>query len=267
MTEHPHPGIIARYADRHAVLDEVTVWAVESHLEECSGCRALLADHLPMPSHDLLQRIGAGIDAVVASDPAPARRRRFQAARHRWFVWHLAPWMIMTVAMLTCAVLLQTLVPSLPSLVTLLAPVAPLPGVVVAWSRRHDPAWELLATTPAAGLGMLLRRTAAVLAVIVPTLALATAGTGASLALALLPCLAFATTTIALGTYLGVHRAALLLGAAWALTVLIPAMVTPEGLPMLLRPATSPVWALVTLAVAGVVAIRSHHFRGLSTHH
>ncbi|HWS32298.1 MAG TPA: zf-HC2 domain-containing protein [Actinoplanes sp.] len=266
MTTHPKAETIARYADRHAVLDEVTVWSVEAHLEGCPACRALLAEHLPGPGLDLLARIGTDIDAVVAAAPAPPRWHRFWAVQHRWFVWHLAPWMIMTVAMLGCAVLLQTLVPALPSVVTLLAPVAPLPGVVVAWSRRHDPAWELLATTPAAGLGMLLRRTAAVLAVIVPTLALATSGTGAPLALALLPCLAFTTTTIALGTFIGVHRAAVLLGTAWTLTTLIPAMVT-AGEPFLLRPATSPAWAVVTLAVAGVVALRSHHFRGLSSHH
>ncbi|SDS70661.1 hypothetical protein [Actinoplanes derwentensis] len=267
MTPHPSPATIARYADRHAILDEVTVWAVEIHLENCADCRDLVADSLPAPRHDLLAQVAAGIDAGIDAGPAPARRRGFGAAHRRWLVWHLSPWMIMTVAALSCAVALQTLAPSMPSLVTLLAPVAPLPGVAVAWSRRHDPAWELLATTPAAGLAMLLRRTAAVLVVIVPALALASSGSGsgASLALALLPCLAFTTATIALGTFVGVNRAALLLGSAWSVTVLLPTLLTAD-LPVVLRPASSPVWALLILALAGVVAMRSHHFRGLSSH-
>ncbi|GAA1644174.1 zf-HC2 domain-containing protein [Actinoplanes couchii] len=266
MTTHPNPEIIARYADRHTILDEVTAWSVEAHLEQCSGCRALVAEHLPDPSNDLLARIGADIDTIVATEPAPVRRRRFWAAHQRWFVWHLTPWLIMTMAVLGCAVLLQTLFPSLPSLVTLLAPVAPLPGVAVAWSRRHDPAWELLATTPAAGLGMLLRRTAAILAVVVPALALASAGSGAPLALALLPSLGFTTATIALGTFIGVQRATYVLGGAWALTALLPVLLTAD-LPVMLRPASSPAWALGTLVVAGVVAWRSHHLRGLSSHY
>jgi Putative zinc-finger len=266
MTTHPNPETIARYADRHAILDEVTAWSVEAHLEQCPGCRSLVAEHLPAPSNDLLARIGADIDTIVATDPAPMRRRRVWSAHRRWFVWQLTPWLIMAVAMLSCAVLLQTLFPSLPSLVTLLAPVAPLPGVAVAWSRRHDPAWELLATTPAAGLAMLLRRTAAVLAVIVPTLALASSSSGAPLALALLPSLGFTTATIALGTFIGVQRATFVLGGAWALTVLLPTLMTAD-LPLILRPASYPAWALGTLAVAGVVAWRSPHLRRLSSHY
>jgi len=54
---------------------------------------------------------------------------------------------------------------------------------------------------------MLLRRTAAVLAVVVPALALASTRTGVSLALTLLPCLAFTAATIALGAFIGVRLA------------------------------------------------------------
>ena len=46
---------------------------------------------------------------------------------------------------------------------------------------------------------MLLRRIATVLASVVPVLALAAGGSGASLALVLLTCLAFTAATIALG--------------------------------------------------------------------
>ncbi len=261
MTTHPSPAVLARYADREADLDEVTTWSVEVHLEACAGCRAVLATG----SDDLLARVAANLHAAIACGPAPAPRRRWSPARHRWFVWALLPWLTMTLAILGCAVLLQSIQPDFPALVLLLAPVAPLPAVAVAWSRRFDPAWELIAGTPAAGLAMLLRRTATVLAVIVPALALASTHTGASLALALLPCLAFTAATIALGAFVGVRRAAAGLGAAWTLTVIAPTVVTAD-LPAVLQPGTAPVWALITVALGGLAATRAGHFHRLTSH-
>ncbi|MEK8174581.1 hypothetical protein NKH77_52840 [Streptomyces sp. M19] len=76
-------------------------------------------------------------------EPAPARQRTRAVAAHRWrLAWTLLPWLAVTVAVLGCGVLLDSAAPSLPSLVLLLAPVAPLPGVAVAWSRRIDPVWS-----------------------------------------------------------------------------------------------------------------------------
>jgi hypothetical protein len=263
MTTHPSPAVIARYADQEVELDEVTAWSVELHLEACADCRAVVAGRTTDDTRALLARIAADLDRHIAD--SPARRRGWSVARHRWLVWQLAPWLVMTVAVLGCAVLLEALTPGMPSLVLLLAPVAPLPGVAIAWSRRHDPAWELIAGTPVAGLTMLLRRTTAVLAVIVPALALASSRTGASLALALLPCLAFTAATIALGAFIGVRLAAIGLGAAWALAVVLPG-VGDADLPAVLQPGTYPVWAALTLALAGVAAIRADHFRRLSSH-
>jgi hypothetical protein len=263
MTTHPSPTVIARYAGRGADLDEVTLWSVEVHLEACSACRAALARDTTDASRALLDRVAAEVGRGIAAGPAPAPRRRVRAVLHRWAVWQLVPWLGMTVATLGCAVLLGVLTPALPSLVALLAPVAPLPGVAVAWSRRHDPAWELIAGTPAAGLTVLLRRTAAVLAVVVPVLALAGAGTGVSLALTLLPCLAGTAATIALGAFAGVRRAAIGLGTAWALAVVAPAVYTAE-LPALLQPGSVPGWALLTAGLAAFGATRAGTFRRLS---
>lgn len=257
MSTHPSDGVIARYADPAAELDEVTAWSVEVHLEECGGCRARIGG-----GDALLDRIAAAVDAGIAAGPAPARRPR--AVRNRWLVWNLVPWLLMTLAVLACAVLLQSMAPRL-HLVSLLAPVAPLPGVALAWSRRHDPAWELIAATPKAGLAMLLRRTAGVLAVIVPALALAGSRTGVSLALSLLPCLAFCAATIALGAFIGVARAAGLLGAVWVLAVVVPAVLTIRQ-PVVLAPGSAGVWALLTLILAGLAAGRAANFRRLTSH-
>ncbi|MEU4560775.1 hypothetical protein AB0F72_20545 [Actinoplanes sp. NPDC023936] len=263
MTTHPSRAVIARYADRDADLDEVTMWSLELHLEECADCRGVLAGSTADDTRALLDRIATGLDAGIAAGPAPAP---VSAAGRRRMVWSLVPWLVMTVAVLACAVALQALWPSLPSLVSLLAPVAPLPGVAIAWSRRHDPAWELIAGAPAAGLAMLLRRTAGVLAVVVPALALASSRTGSSLAVALLPCLAFTAATIALGGFVGVRRAAIGLGAVWVLAVALPAMVTAR-LPVVLQPASSAAWALIALVLAGLVFVRADDFRRLTSHH
>jgi hypothetical protein len=257
--------MIARYADRESDLDEVTVWSIEVHLEDCADCRALVAAGTAGDTGALLARIAANVDEAIAAGPVPAPRRRWSAVPDRWLVWHLVPWLFMTVAVLGCAVLLQAVQPSLPSLVALLSPVAPLPGVAIAWSRRIDPAWELIASTPAAGLAILLRRTAAVLTVVVPALAVASSRTGVSLALTLLPCLAFTAATIALGAHIGVRLAAVGLGVAWALAVVLPAVLTAE-LPAVLQPGSSLVWALLTLLLAGVAATQSDNFRRLSSY-
>jgi hypothetical protein len=266
VSTHPNLAVIARYADGGPGLDEATVWSVEVHLETCADCRARLAGSTTDGTRTLLDRVAAELDRDIAAGPAPVRRRRpWSAVHRRWLVWTLLPWLTMTVAVLCCAVLLETLRPSLPSLVLLLAPVAPLPGVAVAWSRRNDPAWELIAGTPAAGLRMLLWRTVGVLAVLVPVLVLAGAGTGLSLALVLLPCLAFTAATIALGALVGVRRAAAGLIAVWTLAVVLPSLVTTD-LPVVLRPGSTGVWALVTVALAGFIAARADSFRRLSSH-
>jgi hypothetical protein len=265
MTTHISPAMIARYAGRGPDLDEVTVWSIEVHLEDCAGCRALVAGATTDDTEALLARVAAGVGEAIAAGPAPAPRRRRSVVPDRWLVWHLVPWLTMTVAMLGCAVVLQAVQPSLPSLVALLAPVAPLPGVAIAWSRRTDPAWELIASTPAAGLTILLWRTAAVLTVVVPALAVATSRTSASLALTLLPCLAFTAATIALGAFVGVRRAAIGLGACWTLAVVLPALLTAE-LPAVLQPGSSLAWALLLLLLAGLTATQNDKFRRLSSH-
>jgi hypothetical protein len=265
MTTHISPAMIARYAGRGSDLDEVTVWSIEVHLEDCADCRAVVAGATTDDTEALLARIAAGLDSEITAGSAPTPRRRRSAVPDRWLVWHLVPWLTMTVAMLGCAVLLQAAAPSLPSLVALLAPVAPLPGVAIAWSRRTDPAWELIASTPAAGLAILLRRTASVLIVVVPALAVAASRTGVSLALTLLPCLAFTAATIALGAFVGVRLAAIGLCAGWASAVVLPAVLTAE-LPAVLRPGSSLAWALLTLVLAGITATQSDNFRRLSSH-
>ncbi|GAA3340540.1 zf-HC2 domain-containing protein [Amorphoplanes nipponensis] len=266
MTTHPTLAVLARYADGGPGLDDAAVWSVEVHLETCADCRARLAGSTTGPTRALLERVAAGLDRGIAAGPPPQPVRRPWSALHRrWLVWALLPWLTMTAGVLGCALLLDSLQTALPSLVLLLAPVAPLPGVAVAWSRRADPAWELIAGTPATGLTMLLRRTAAVLGVVVPLLALAGAGTGASLALVLLPALTCTAATIALGGLTGVRRAAIAVGAVWAGAVVLPGIADAE-LPVVLRPGSIPLWALATAALVAVAGARVGDYRRLSSY-
>jgi hypothetical protein len=265
MTTHPSLAVITRYAEGDERLDDATVWSVEVHLETCAGCRAQLAGAATDDTRLLLERVAAELDGGITAGPAPVRVHRvWNALQRRWLVWALLPWLFMTVAVLGCAYLLELARPDLPSLVLLLAPVAPLPAVAVAWSRRADPAWELIAGAPAAGLTMLLRRTATVLAVLVPALALVGARSGASLALVLLPSLSFTAATIALGAVVGVQRAAIGLGVAWVAAVVLPSFFTTR-LPVVLHSESVPVWALVTVALAAFAATRSAGYRRLSS--
>jgi hypothetical protein len=142
--------------------------------------------------------------------------------------------------------------------------VAPLPGVAVAWSQRIDPAWELIATTPAAGLAMVLRRTLVVLVVVLPALLVAGVSTGTSLALTLLPCLAFTAATLALGAFVGVRRAAIGLALAWSAAVLLPSVVTRSLSPVLQSGSTA-VWAVTTAALAAIIAPAATRFRRLTS--
>jgi hypothetical protein len=265
MTTHLPLSVIARYADGGPGLDEATVWSVEVHLETCADCRARLAGGAGDSTRALLDRVAAELDRGITAGPPPVPvRRPWSAVRRRWLVWALLPWLTMTVAVLGCAFLLDQLRPGLPSLVLLLAPVAPLPGVAVAWSRRADPAWELIAGTPAAGLTMLLRRTATVLAVVVPVLALLGMRSQASLALMLVPSLACTAVTIALGGLLGVRRAAVGVAAGWAAAVVMPSVFTAE-LSAVLRPGSVPFWAVATVALAALAATRAGDYRRLSS--
>ncbi|MET8229499.1 zf-HC2 domain-containing protein [Micromonospora sp. NPDC005298] len=267
MTTHPTLNEIARYADGDPGLDEATVWSIEVHLESCADCRARLAGSTTAESRALVAEVAAAVDRGIAAGPAPRSRSFFRTpVRQRWFVAALLPWVAMTAGVLGTAALLTYFLSELPSIVLLLAPLAPLPGVAVAWSRLGDPAWELIVGTPSAGLTMLLRRTAGVLALVIPVLA-AFAVLGASRAdpaLMLLPCLAFTAATLLLGSLVGVHRAAIGLMAAWAAAVVAPSLATAE-LPVLLQPPATGGWVVVTVVLAALTLLRAHSFRRLTS--
>jgi hypothetical protein len=255
MTSHASTASLTAYAAGDPALDDTTAWAVEAHLEGCAACRARLAD-LPSPGlPSLLEDVQVRIDRGVRQGPQPTRRHAWRRRAHRWSAWAFLPWAGLTFAAVLTAFLLDRAFPERPSLVLLLAPVAPLAGLAVAWSQRSDPAWEVVAGTARAGFELLLRRTLVVLATVIPPLALAGSYLGTSPARWLLPCLTFTAMTLLLGGRIGVARAAAVLAGAWLLVVAAPAILTAR-LPVLIQPASLPGWLAVTVVVTVLALLR-----------
>ncbi|MDH6707070.1 hypothetical protein P3T27_003799 [Kitasatospora sp. MAA19] len=261
--EHASARLIDGYArgDTNLVADEV--WALEAHLEGCRVCR----DRLSAAVMTEAPAVAALTEAVwselepelAAATPAAARRRRSPLSRlSAWATPAMAPWLAMVLAVTLLALLLDLteLGSGRVSLMLLLAPVLPVGGVAASWSRDLDPAYELTASTPRAGLQLVLRRTAAVLAVVIPTLLAGGWATGVTAAQWLLPCLAFTSMTLALGGVIGVTRAAVALLVAWTALVVVPTLATSRTA-VALQTDGLPVWGLIlALGVAVVIARR-----------
>ncbi len=264
---------MSRTTERHAEDDVLAAyvagapipldaeWALEAHLENCARCRARLA--VTPPLAEFLATVWTRISAAATGAPAPVRSRLLRALR-TWAPPSQLLWLLFGVLVTAAAVGIDVLDATghAPSLVLLVAPVAPLLGVAAAWTRGVDPMAELAVASPRAGLQLVLRRTVAVLVVMIPALAAAGVVTDVSLAVCLVPCLAFTAGTLALGTVVGVARAAVVLGVLWVVAVIVPSLATTE-LSVLLAPAGLPFWGLAVAAAGAVTVLRSRVFTTL----
>ncbi|MBR8641013.1 zf-HC2 domain-containing protein [Streptomyces tuirus] len=263
---HAGPDLISAYVAGDASLPPDTQWALEAHLENCAPCRRHVAEavtaHAPAV-HSLLDRVWTEVDATALDRPAPVRSPLLRAVR-RWAPPSQAPWLLMSVLVALSALGIDLLArgTAAPSLVLLLSPVVPLLGVAASWTRRLDPMGELTATTPRAGLRLVLRRTAVVLTVVIPVLAAAGGAVGVSPALCLLPCLALTVGTLALGSVTGVRRAAATLGSVWVLAAIVPSLLTSRP-SVLLAPQSLPVWGLALVVAALATTVRARAFTTL----
>ncbi|MEU1514029.1 zf-HC2 domain-containing protein [Streptomyces sp. NPDC005811] len=277
--EHASARIIEGYArgDTDLAVDEV--WAVEAHLEGCRGCRdrlaAAVAAGVPAVA-SLVDSVWSGLAPELAVI-APVRRRRHRPAwLSGWMTPAMVPWLAMVLAVTLLALLLDRADTGFVlgsasgagqvSLVLLFAPVLPVLGVAASWSRGLDPAYELTASAPRAGLSLVLRRTASVLAVVVPALLVCGWATGVTAAQWLLPCLAFTAATLALGGVVGVTRAAVALAVVWAAVILAPTLAAGGRTAFALRTDGLPVWGLLLALGIGVVIARRGAYTALGAH-
>jgi hypothetical protein len=211
----------------------------------------------------MLASVQANLVSAVASSPRmPARR--FTRWTSRWAPPGLWLQLAMTLVVVAAALGLDLAGGTrvLPSLVLLVAPVAPLLAVAAVWSAGLDPAYELVVASPRAGLYMVLRRTLAVLVVVIPALAVAGWLAGASPVRWLLPCLAFTSGALALGELTGLRWAAGGLALAWTAGVIAPSVLAART-PLLLEPASLPYWAGLIAVFAVALVLRRDAYKGL----
>ncbi|MFD5437020.1 zf-HC2 domain-containing protein [Kitasatospora sp. NPDC127067] len=265
--EHASRQLIDDYARGDTTIAADTVWALEAHLETCAPCRSRLAASVAtgVPGiAALVETVRAGLEPQLDAAAAVAPRRYRPGWVSSWLTPVMTPWLAMTAVVTLVALLLDAVAPAEgfggTSLVSLIAPVLPLCGVAASWSSGLDPAHELTASTARAGLPLLLRRTTAVLVVVLPPLLLGGWLTGTMTAAQwLLPSLAFTSTALALGSVVGVTRAAVGLALAWGAVVLAPASLTgrvPSVLQLALQPDRLPLWGLLLALGAGAVIAR-----------
>ncbi|MFJ2092445.1 hypothetical protein ACIOEW_24700 [Streptomyces sp. NPDC087901] len=310
---HVGDELAGRYAAGTAA--ETDAWSLEKHVESCAHCadRVSAAVRSRGAAAPLLEAVRAAV--LEAAVTQPARRRSWGRVRGRvrawgrsWggggggrlrlpapgpatrtgrLVWAAGPalrgsWAAALLLVALGAVALAYgggLGGTARPLLLVVAPVLPLAGVGVSYGRSADPMHEITATTPGGGLRLLLIRTAAVLAVTVPVLALAWAVLPASAdgpgALAwLLPGLAMTLGALALSSYVGCRTGASSVAACWAAAVAVPTFTPrPSGLDEPLAaaagyfagPAAQGAWAASVVLCAGLLALRRRSFDHLET--
>ncbi|PYC88434.1 hypothetical protein C7C46_00605 [Streptomyces tateyamensis] len=262
--------MIGDYARGDTAPAADVLWALEAHLEACATCRgrlaAAVATEAPVTAA-LVDTVRAQLaPQLAAAAPRSARRYRPNLVPRR-LTPVAAPWLGTALGCTLLALLLGAVAAPVPlghaSLLVLVAPVLPLGAVAASWSRPLDPVHELTASTARAGLPLLLRRTTAVLAVVVPVLLLGGGLTGTTTAGQwLLPSLAFTATALALGSVVGLTRAALALLAAWCAAVAVPAWFA-DRVPLVLQPGQLPGWGLLLAIGTAAVIVRRHAYEAL----
>ncbi len=260
---HASARLISGYA-RGADLPGDQVWAIEAHLETCALCREALAKASEVSS--LVESVWAGLEPSLTYQAPPARRLARWLST--WATPVMLPWLAMIGLVTVVAVVFDHLGPATTGVtaVQLFAPVLPVLGVAASWARGIDPAYELVAATPRAGLYLIFRRTTAVLAVVLPVLLVAGWVTGTGFALWLLPSLAFTSGTLALGGLIGISRAAYALVVTWAAVLVLPT-IAQQGHTFALSSAALPIWAGIFALTTVIVALHKGAFTRLGAHH
>ncbi|MFJ7212287.1 zf-HC2 domain-containing protein [Amycolatopsis sp. NPDC098790] len=259
---HASDELIAGYAAGDDLPGD-RLWGLEAHLETCPACRARLAAVAPV--QPVVAAVWDRIAVDLRPQPRPSRRRWLDT----WVTPAMVPWLAMIgLVTLVAVVLDQVWHVALDDVtgVQLFAPVLPVLGVAASWARGLDPAYEVVAATPRAGLYLVARRTVAVLAVVLPVLGVAGWLTGTAPALWLLPSLAFTTGTLALGGLMGISRAAYALLGVWVAVIVLPSLAAP-GRAFALSIGAVPVWAGIFALTTVVVVLRRAAFTRLGAHH
>ncbi len=271
MSWHATPHDLDLYA--RGALGDSSAASLELHLTSCASCRAMAADRADRSS---VSRAKAALDLRLDEPPRPWWERglgrlgvsesttRLLAASARLQGSWVAAGLVAVAFSLSAAVTSSNRIWLAAFLV--LAPVVPLLGVAMAFGPRVDPAYEIAVASPMAVGRLVLVRSVAVIAVSVPIMAvLSFLLPGANtLAFAwLLPALGLAAVSLALGSWVPVTRAAVVLAAVWGATAVVALSGAPRTSAdafargfVAFRPAGQIAFALATLVAGAVVLAR-----------
>jgi hypothetical protein len=199
--------------------------SAEAHLIACAQCRELLTAAADRPR---LDRIWAGVAERVNTPRPGIVERVLRSINVREDTARLlaatpslrGSWLLALLAVLAFAALAASADERGALIFLTIAPILPVAGVAVAFSRYVDPAHEIGLAAPYSGFRLLLLRSTAVVGTTcVAATAAGLAGAGLTATAWLLPALALAATTLALTRWLDVAVAAVALGVLWLVTV------------------------------------------------
>jgi hypothetical protein len=271
---HAPPDLLARFAHDPAALDDMTAASVEAHLVVCADCRGqmtaavspalvttswdAIADRIDQPRPALLERVlhrfgvGSGLGRLLAATPA------------------LRGAGLLAICVLAAGAVVLSLTADAEGPFLVLAPLVPLAAVAASFAAAADPAGEAGVATPMHGAGLVIRRAIAVVGItfgVLGAAALALPDLGPATAAWLLPALALALGTLALGTWLRVEVASGVLTGAWLLGVWSVWRLAGHDVPLADSAAFSVTGQITALAVAAaaatIAATRRGHFATL----
>jgi hypothetical protein len=262
MTWHATDDLLLRFGTEPETLDDVTASSVETHLVGCDRCRATLAqtmrpaaveaswaavaDRIDRPRPSIIER---GLTRIGVADHQARLVAATRALQARW----LSAIVVLVAGSVAVSHSADSDGPFL-----LVAPLVPLLAVAAAFAGGGDPAGESAASTPVAGVGLVLRRAVSVLAIVLPLLVIGTVAMPAlhlEAAAWVLPAFAMTLGAIALSRLLRIEVAAGVLAGTWYGSLFLAVFVhrtstpppTPELVPLALP---GQVAALVVIAAA-----------------
>lgn len=270
---HAPPSLLARFARDPAAVDDVTAASIETHLVACPACRAQLANVAPA---DLV----ASWDAVADLIDRPRRSFTERFLARLGFGSGLARLIGATPALrlaglaliagLAAAAVLLAWEADAGGPFLVLAPLVPLAAVAATFAPASEPAGETGVATPLHGASLALRRAALVLAatfVLLGMAALGVPGLGLESAAWVLPALALALGSLALGTWWRVEHCVAGLAVAWMTVIAAVRLVEGRSLAFretaLFGPPGQAAAVAAALAAAAVLAARSDRYATL----
>ncbi len=257
---HADPVVVARYA--RGELDEARAYSLEAHFLTCGPCRALLS---PLMPHGVVDRVWS---EIVEAVDAPHEGLVGRLLRHLGLPDHVArllaatpslrlSWFAAVGAALGFALLAARADHAGLVIFLAIAPLIPVTGVATAFGPGIDPTYEVGVAAPLRGFGLLLIRSAAVLAtslLMIGAATLALPRLDWTSAAWLLPAFALTLVTIAVSTVAKPVPSAVGVALGWIVVVTLAGRLAGNGVAAFHVPGQAVCLGLI--ATAGVVLAR-----------